>query len=813
MALHPLVSKYEKLVLIICFAVSGFTSLLYEIIWSKALNYVFGITIYAQATSIALFMAGLAFGSYLTAKLLSNSALVKNNALAVFALCQLAIGISGIYHQQLFHIHIGSQFLEILFYASIIFIPSLLIGACFPLVINSFADAKQINYVYAANTFGALIAIALSCLTIIPQFGLSGSSQLAASLNLLVSFIAFIFCQNRFCQNRNKFIEQSNTKIQTASSLSFLPFIYFLAFGQGFLSLLIELVWIRLFSLTFGSSIYSFCLVLFVFLLGTTIGICIVAKFFSTYKNSSKDALATLSIFAALTSISIILGLYFCNELPWIYFAATKIFAQSHHSLTFVQVLFIRTLPICLMILPTTIFMGTLLPLLFVHINSEANQIEITSTIYAVNTIGCLFGAIAACYLIPTLSNLFVSGIQTSIILVALSELVIAVSIIKLKKNDMANKIMVGSALLLLVFLPKNFNASLLSAGFAFTPDIFHYSREAIVNSLKKSMLYYKEGLNSTVTVNLNQKQNIIYLTNDGKVEAAVPTNEGSPTNQSDYPTQILLGLLPTIFYKSEVNNALLIGYGSGTTANALLQSPKLNKLQIIEIEPAVIDANKYFIEYNNNPISKDTVSLLINDARHILNDTRLQYDIIVSQPADPWVNGASALFTVEFWQLCQSRLTDNGIICQWIQLYSIEPEHLVTLLRTFQTVFPETFVFQPKNAGEIILLGFKNKQNFDNSQINVEKKLEHPSIKTLLARIDIQTKSDLISLLKLKPDQLKSLCQKMSPGKETPFLNTDDNLFLEFAQAKTVLKGKQTLDTNLAIIDSSANMYDNLKQ
>ena len=224
--------------------------------------------------------------------------------------------------------------------------------------------------------------------------------------------------------------------------------------------------------------------------------------------------------------------------------------------------------------------------------------------------------------------------------------------------------------------------------------------------------IYYKEGMNQTVSVEENVKGNVRFLKNDGKVEAALPIDWAVPAPTSDAITHLTLGCLPFYFIDKKQNaKVLIIGFGSGITAGVVSCLPEVYSLRIAELEPAVYEASRLFNSSNLDPFQfsgqeKGKLCALTVDGRCDLRIHRSLYDVIISQPSEPWVSGASDLFTREFWQLARRRLTKGGVICQWVQLYSIDRNSLQTILATFLQSFKDAYLLHPTGAGEVLLIG-----------------------------------------------------------------------------------------------------------
>lgn len=343
-------------------------------------------------------------------------------------------------------------------------------------------------------------------------------------------------------------------------------------------------------------------------------------------------------------------------------------------------------------------------------------------------------------------------------------------------------------------------DAMLISAGLSnvSTEEIKTLPVSELIRSLKakteddrtmQQLAMYREGLNSTVSVVNKPGANLTYLRNNGKVEAAVPTDWFFPAPESDLPTQKLLGLIPAIHCSGDSLDGLVIGYGSGTTCSAILPCPWVKQLHTVELEQAVWDARTLFPSVY--PVDAKTpdpkLTPIIADARNYLALHDNQFDFIVSQPAEPWLSGASDLFTVEFYQLVKKRLKGTGLFCQWVPLYSLTPAQLRCLVQTFQHAFPQTVIWHPKQAGELILAGQVGEKI---SADTIAKRLESTEVSLQLQKIGIENRFDFYN----NAIQLPS---SINQSLEDIVLNTDDNLLIEGKLSKDMNSSTQNIEEN----------------
>ncbi len=847
--------------------------------------HVFGATLYAVSVTTALFLGGLSLGALLCGHILASLSarrLSLQSLIALYAWLELGTGVLGLIVPCLLSAQLLPSLLPLLgqpgdtptwlsyllrfvFASCVLLPPTALMGATLPVLSQCFARLdkdveKDAGFLLSANTAGAVAGALLSGFCFLPGFGLSATTWIAAAINLSL-FAGVISGRKQICARLEKVLPQPvcEKRVQqtglfgkeSAEPPTSLPVVSAVAFLSGFLALMIQVSWTRLFSLLFGSSVYCLSCVLSIFLLGLASGSFIA----SALLRFIKQPLIAIALVYMFCASSIIGSLYFADEMPWTTLAFERMLSWSSVSLPLWACLGGRAILAVLIMFPAATAMGAVLPLLFKAagpgVSDTASKVSI---VYAGNTLGCVLGSCLTGFVfIPTFSRLCLSGMQTSILLAACGQMALAAVLcaiwFKSFIDDAPTQIIVNTIVFVLTgaviadvfcFRPS-WNPAIMSAGATFyTPaQVSGLDRQRFLRELgvfpqgsrtgSSGVLFYREGLNTTVTVGSDPSRNVIYLKNDGKVEAAVPLDPSLPAIGGDQTTQILLGALPVLFHEGPCRKVFVIGCGTGTTAGAISRFKEVTDLTVCELETAVLDARKFFTASSGDPFSLELtaqgrVRLLVNDARYTLTSSAESFDVITSQPSDPWVSGSSELFTAEFFQIARARLKKNGIFCQWIQLYSLEPAYLGVLLRTFAEVFPDARVFLAPGAGEIILLGSnescpdgRNRCSPDQFQLpehlrserktgsepaDLALRWQSPEVRGLLLRCGVHSRADLRALGKLSGKSARDLGRELSKsGGELP-LNTDENLQVEFAAATSALTQDERIEQNRRAIE-----------
>jgi spermidine synthase len=292
-------------------------------------------------------------------------------------------------------------------------------------------------------------------------------------------------------------------------------------------------------------------------------------------------------------------------------------------------------------------------------------------------------------------------------------------------------------------------------------------------------LVFYEDGTATTVTV--DQWGKVFSLKNNGKVDAS---------NDSDMATQIVVGLLPLLFYKGEAPpKVALVGYGSGVTAGAITQYP-IASLEVVELEPAIYRASHFFDRDNHRPLENPKVTARVGDGRNFLTQRSDRFDVFVSQPSNPWLTGVSNLFTREYFRDVKQRLAPHGLFCQWAQLYEMSPWNIKTIYRTLREEFPYVYVFAAEDlSSDTILIASEEPVTLDLATL--ERAFTDPTTRAEARRAGLASPHDVIAYLLLGPDELESFTAG-SPD------NTDDNARIEFSAPRDLL-GYAKFDPYLA--------------
>ncbi|MCI0675420.1 MAG: fused MFS/spermidine synthase [Phycisphaerales bacterium] len=782
------------------FMVSGATSLVYETIWARQLHLVFGTSQLAISTLLAAFMAGLALGGWLGGRWAHT---IKRPLLAYAALeafiAAYAIAFP-LFLQAAEPLYIGFWrafepsplvfgVFQFVLVGLLLLPPTCCMGATLPLLATLAArfddrTGRTIGRLYGANTLGAVAGIAISGFVLLPQLGLRATTLCAVAANALLALAAasltkaMSWDQVRAEQNR----EAPKPLDRDAPPLVILAILAAIA---GFTSLVYEVAWFRLMALMLGGSAYAFSIMLLAFLLGIALGGWagggLADRSFA--RGRITRTLACLALLEAGVGVAAWMAMFAYGEMPFAYVSLYNSLAETP-TLLWLGRLF---LALALM-LPPALLMGAAFPCLVRAAAGPSPVSRAVGFVYAANTAGAVLGAFIGGFLL--LPALHVHGTVLAAITLNIAASILAYGPAILADHQrrtarLGRCIASGAVAIAIVHVfSPSWNPLLMTCGIyqevEFLPE---RSRAGLLSHtrLRSTLLFYDEGLSSVVTVGRDPYQSNIWLANNGKVDASIKV---------DLCTQVMLGHLPFMF-RTDAQRVLVIGLASGISAGCVTLHQQPKQIDIAEIEPAIVTASHFFDDYNYRPLDDPRVSVVLNDARNHLNlAADGTYDLVTSEPSNPWLTGVSNLFTREFFELGKRKLAPNGIWAQWVQCYSLSPDDLRSLLATFATVYEHVRLFY-SDDGNLIVLGSGAPLPLDASDtvriFSANHKLDQS-----LRSIDINTPDELLSFYIMDRPQLMQWAGDID-------LNTDDNMRIEYSaplqlQSETASENYQLL-------------------
>ncbi|WP_303720606.1 fused MFS/spermidine synthase [Malonomonas rubra] len=751
-------TSHQKLLFYVAFLLSGFCALVYEILWTKYLSLTFGTTILAASIVAATFMAGLAIGSYALGRYADRDV----NLLRLYAFLEAGITLTALLFAPTLsiveYIYVGLtqtfpdwpgllHGLNFFFSAILLLPPTIFMGGTFPLICRYSARRKsggQIGRLYALNTAGAMAGAFCAGFLLIPTFGLTATGYLAAILNLLIAAVAFWLSFN---SNQTLIKPPVKRFLQPLRHHTILISVGFI----GFFSLAYEILWTRVFLLFLGNTSYAFSLMLSAYLIGIALG----GVFYSKLVHPKMNEKQLFILLTTLMGTAILATVPFYDQLAKAFLVAHQLTGERWWLLTACSFLII----FLVMAIPT-ILSGALLPTAVAILDpGKAHTGEGVGLVVLHNTIGAVCGSLVAGFvLIPLL------GTFDSFRLLALINLALAIYLFWYFSRQTKIGLMVVALVvigLIFSFTPLNWNEKLMNSGvYCYATK---YLRMGGIDKVleKEKVLEVIEGTDTTVAVHESLNGQLRFFTVNGKTDGG--------TGQ-DMSTQTLVGQLPMLMHPHP-EEVLVIGLGTGITLRGLSAHPT-DRIDCVELSPGVVKAAGYFTEANGNALDDPKINLIIRDGRNLLMTQSKKYDVIISEPSNPWQAGNANLFTADFYQLAAAHLKENGLFCQWIGLYDITTGNLRTLTRTFMQTFPRVLAF--KAGSDMVLVGAQHELVLDYQQL--KQRFVRPAIDQVLARVNIGDPGELIAGHYLFSE--RALKEFSGTGN----YNTDDHSLLEYS-------------------------------
>jgi spermidine synthase len=711
--------RYLPLIVLL-FIGSGCAALIYEIVWFQLLQMVIGSSSISLGILLGTFMGGMCVGSLVMPRCVS----ARHHPMRVYALLEAAIGILGVLILigmplvgGIYMSWAGRGALSIagraLAAAICLLPPTVLMGATLPTISRWVKATPEgvswLGFFYGGNIAGGVVGSLTAGFYLLRVYDVFVATFVAAALNATVAFVAALVAA------RTGYAVQD---APIAAPAGFRNRSVFLAIAiSGFTALGAEVIWTRILSLHFGATVYTFSLILAVFLVGLGIGSTCGAM----AARETDAPRAVLGWCQLLLCVCMAWAAYMNTEsLPY-WPINPSISTSPWYTL---QLDLVRCLWV---VLPGAVLWGASFPLaLAAAASTEQDSARLAGGVYAANTVGAILGSLAATFvLVPWIGSSHAE--QILIVLSALSALLMLEPLYAVgrpavpasherRTTPSASFNAAGTAVLALAMIA----AGLLARSVRPLPGLLvAYGRYAATRVGQADIIYTGEGLNASVAVS-QLSSGVLNYHNAGKVQAS--------SEPQDMRLQRMLGHLTTLI-AARPGKVLVIGCGAGVTAGAVSIDPAVEQETIAEIEPLVPRVvSTYFADHNFDVVRNPKVRVYIDDARNFLQTTRETFDAVTSDPLDPWVKGAAMLYTQEFFEQVKRRLTPGGAVTLFVQLYESNTEAVKSEIATFLSVFPNGVVWANTNQGrgyDLVLLGTVERLRIDVDAI--QTKLQQP--------------------------------------------------------------------------------------
>ncbi|MBF0207474.1 MAG: hypothetical protein HQK53_11350 [Oligoflexia bacterium] len=691
------------------FFLSGISALIYQITWLSKLQLLMGHTVYTLSTLLGAYLAGLALGSLYAHKLINKWI----SPIKLYLIFEFIIGVYAIFFQPILTlVHesyawpitdrdlslVSLSIIQFICSFIVIIIPTVLMGATLPLLAEGMYKSnenisRKISFLYGMNTFGAFTGIVLAGYFLLPMFGYQKTIYIASSINFTLFILAFTFIENISLPNKEEWKNFFRSIVDSFSNqenkgnhfkLSFQEkTLVFSFFTSGMTSVLLQLLWNRMSSLNYGASVYIFPLVTGLVLLGISLGSALTH--FLKKKNIVSEKL--LSLFFLLSAFSILIGNYFYSRVPLtVLYWHQRWNELSHPLYTFLQ----WGLSFCILG-PACIFIGCLFPIgltLFIkNVNSGALLI---GRGYFYNIMGTLIGSILGSFvLIPSV------GIEGLGLFVVVALIVQSAAITYGNQRQIVVTIgtLCVGVLAFLVF--PRFDKSLMVSGYFYNREdtkllknlsyLGYYSLESYEKIKRQQLIDYRDDPHATISIDGIAPE--YSFRNNGKIDGS--------TNVVDGVTNFAVAQLP-LLHRSDYQDVLIVGLGTGQTANEVTYFPFMRSSKVIELSSAMIYFAQNYFNSNSKKIWTDPRFSIINrDGREFLLHTKKKFDLIISEPSNPWVDGVSSLYTKDFFQQVSLHLNPKGVASIWFHSYNLDCSGVYSVFMAMKNVFPHFKIFK----------------------------------------------------------------------------------------------------------------------
>lgn len=710
------------------FTLSGAAGLFYESTWSRYLGLFVGTAAYAQILVLVIFLGGMALGSWAAGAWSERLA----DPLRWYAGVELLVGALAIAFHPAF-VAVTALAYDRLFpalapglplaaarwsLAGLLILPqSVLLGTTFPLMSAGLlrrAPARPgwvLSLLYFANSIGAAAGVLVAGFWLVRILGLPGTLRAAAALNVVVALAALAAARLPTVAVEGEPADgaaaaadgAARDAAREAPREAPLParvarLLLGVAFGTAVASFVYEIGWIRMLALVLGSATHAFELMLSAFIFGLALG--------ALWARAHADRF--VHPVRALGVVQWVMGALALATLP--------LYLESFHWTEMLFAMLTRTpegyraftaarYGICLLVmLPATFCAGITLPLITKLLLRDgtggATGERAIGVVYALNTLGSIVGAaLAGLVLLPLL------GLRTMLVAGALVDMGLGLALLAehAGRRVLRPALVATAVVVAAVTWGARFDRAVLTSG------VYRYGRIAA----GVRVVYYRDGRTATASVREATRSGFRTLATNGKPDASLgarwrdtaglaPGDTLLPLD-GDLSTQILLPLV-TLAHAPRARTAAVIGLGSGMTSQLLLGRPTLERVATIEIEPVIVDAARRFLPANARVFTDPRSRLVLDDARSYFAAAHRRFDVVISEPSNPWVSGVSGLFTREFYRRVRGYLSDDGVFGQWLHLYEIDDDLVLSVMAALQESFGDYAIYQVASTDILIV-------------------------------------------------------------------------------------------------------------
>jgi spermidine synthase len=724
--------------LLAVFVVSGFTGLIYESIWSHYLKLFLGHAAYAQTLVLAIFMGGMALGSWAVARYTSRI----RQLLWGYVLVEALIGILGILFHQSFVAAVNFSFASVIpalpaglmihaykwSLAALLILPqSVLLGMTFPLISGGLIrhwpqrPGETLATLYFTNSLGAAIGVLVSGFVLIKLVGLPGTMRAAGLLNIALALVVWASVRGQ----TQALAAPPNAAAASPDMQRLARWFTAAAFLTGAASFMYELGWIRMLSLVLGSSTHSFELMLSAFIFGLAFGGLYVRRRIGRIPDPLAYVACVMLATGALAALTLPAYNLSFDFMAWFLGKSART-ASGYAAFNAISQLIAA-----LIMIPASFCAGMTLPLLTHELMRRGTGERAIGTIYSANTVGAIAGVLITIHLLMPLvgvKGVILAGAGIHMAL-GLSRLLASHRRPSRLSRPAVTLIACAAGVFGLVAFGVNLNRVKMVSG------VYRTGSAGLPDGA--TVAYLRDG--KTATISLIEMDGTVTIATNGKPDASIQMGSGEPT--VDESTMVLAAAIPLsmLAHPTRVAN---IGFGSGLTTHTLLTSGLVRRLDSIEIEPLMVEAaRKGFGARISNVFADPRSHIVYEDAKTFFASAREPYDLIVSEPSNPWVSGVATLFSDEFYGRITQYLAPDGYFVQWMQVYETNLDMVASVIKALAPHFGAYALYNTDDS-DILIVASRGA----GLQQPDERLLQDPQLRTELARVGVQSVADIES-------------------------------------------------------------------
>ncbi len=782
---------------LVAYTCSGIAGLVYEVTWTRLLTLHLGHTTAAASAVVGAFLLGLAVGAALVGR--AARTLTRAGALAAYARLEVAVAVVALALPAVLAAcmpllgwayrdgapGLAFPLVRVTLAVALVLLPAVALGATFPLAIRWFASdsparTRRTAMLYATNTLGAAAGALLAGFVLIPSFGVTRTTAFGAAASVVSAALAWLAGRRSDSQpiaaeapTTHATRPSRDTRAHTTSAPSEPPaprrlWLAASVLGlSGFAALLHEIAWTRILALSIGPTTYAFAAALAAVITGAAAGSWLGAWLVGRVRQPALWLALTLAAAAITASYTYTLAgrdvaLYVATQLAR--GAATGGWTSYGAWIS------------AALVVPTALCLGLAFPLAIAVAGVSRDDVTgRVGLIYAVNTAGAVTGSLAAGFVSIPLAGLQVTLQLACACLIAAALAVAAVALTT--RGRMAALAASALAVATLVTSPPWDRALMASGAYLYAPFVPPDLDLAAMLTAGR-LAFYEEGASATIAVKV--LTGTTTLTVDGKTDAS---------NRGDMLTQALVAHVPLLLHDAP-RDVAIVGLGSGVTVGAALTHP-VSRVDVIELSPEVVAASHFFDAENRHALADPRTRLIVGDGRTHLRLARQRYDVIVSEPSNPWIAGVAALFTREFFAEARARLAPGGVFCQWANAYNIGDADLRAIAATFLAEFPgATAVLVGEH--DVLLIGTTpdtaGADAGPDAWTRIARHWNRPGANADLERYGVRSPFALLSLIVAGPAELANY------GRGRPLLD-DDRMPLEFSAPREIHRQSGALE------------------